>query len=388
MIRYLHGYVKIRFQSSMPERFIRLCLANQMDLWNVVRQGEYYECELSVKNFFRLAPFRRKTSAHITILEKHGLPFFFQFVKKRKAFFLGILMFFFLLYYNSTILWDIRIHGNSYYSDETILEKLGDFQVISGMYKREVDCEEIAANIRSSCSRVVWVSAKLEGCCLILDIKENENPNLTEESLEESWDLVATRSGEIVKIATRKGIPLVCEGDICEAGDVLVQGMVEILNQDLQVARREYVRADADILMKTTHTYYDEFSLNYQEKVYHREESMFPVLRFGNRELTYVPSLSKNQEKYFEEIPFFITDSFSLPMSIGWVKIRTYDLVTKTYTKEEARQVAWKRLQNHMEELVEEGMNILNQEMECLIEGNLVVMKGSLEVLESPIRRQ
>ena len=216
VLRYMRGYLKIRLKSAMPERFLSLCAVNQIPIWNLVPKENVYEFELSIKDFFRLAPFRRKTSAHIMILEKHGLPFLFQLAKKRKAFFLGILLFSFLLYYNSTILWDIHINGNSFYSDESILDKLHDFQIVSGMYKRELNCKEIAAQVRSSFSNVVWVSAKLDGCCLILDIKENETPKEKPLSVGESWNLVAQRGGEIVKIATRKGVPLVSEGDICK----------------------------------------------------------------------------------------------------------------------------------------------------------------------------
>ncbi len=385
VIRYLNGYVKIRLESVMPERFVRLCIANQINLWNLLQKDGFYECELSVKDFFRIAPFRRKTSAHIIILEKHGLPFLFQAAKKRKAFFLGLLLFFFLLYYNSTILWDIRVNGNSFYSDETILEELCDFQVISGMYKSELNCKEIAAQIRSSFPNVVWVSAKLEGCCLLLDIKENENPNEKNTNSEGNWNLVAQRGGEIVKIATRKGVPLVSEGDICEAGDILVQGIVEILNQDLQVQRLAYVGADADIIMKTTYSYYDEFCLHDQQKIYRDYVKKIPVLRFGDREITYVPQLAQNQEKYFEEIPLFITDSFPLPISFGMTQIKTYELVDRIYTKEEAKQIANWHLQRYLEEMVAEGMIILEKQITFSIHGNRAVAKGHLLVLESPI---
>lgn len=388
MIRYVEGYIKIRLKSSMSERFISLCSANQIDLWNISRNTDFYECELLAKNFFKLSPLRRKTSAHIILLEKHGLPFLFQNVKKRKAFFLGFLLFFYLLYFNSTILWDVRVHGNSYYSDETILEELRTYQVISGMYKRELNCKEIATQVRSSFPNIVWVSAKLEGCCLILDVKENENPNMNDIVSEGSWNLVATRSGEIVKIATRKGIPMFSEGDVCEAGDILVSGAVEIFNQDLQVHRLEYVGADADILMKTTYSYYDEFSLEYKKKRYRDYVKKIPVLRFGDKEITYVPQISEYQEKYFEEIPLFITTSLELPISLGLTQIRTYELETCTYTEEVAKQIANQNLQKRLEEMVADGMTIIGKDLTFSVHENQAVIRGYLWVLESPVSKQ
>lgn len=387
--KYVKGYIKIRLESSMPERFISLCAKNQIELWNLNYEDLYYTCELHAKDFFRIAPFRRKTASHITVLEKHGLPFFFQFALKRKAFFLGILLFFLILYTNSTILWDIQVNGNQYYSKETILEELYSFQIHSGIPKKALNCQEIAASIRNSFPNVVWVSAKLDGCCLFLDIKENENPNVDTETTEtDSWNLIAKKDGEIVKIVTRSGMPLVSEGMECKKGDILVQGMVEILNQDMEVGRMEYVQADADILMKTKHAYYDEFSLEYTQKIYTEPVRQYPVIRIFDKELAYLPDSVKDKDIYIEEQPLFLTDSFPLPLSFGTITIRPYHLVTKNYTSEEAQTLANEHLQKFMEQLTEEDIIVLEKHLQFTIQDHTCQYKGYLTVLESAVAQE
>lgn len=179
--QFIRGYVKIRLESPMPERFLSLCVHNQIPVWNLKNRDLYYEMELSAKDFFRLNAFRRKTRSRIVLLEKHGMPFFFQRNQKRKAFFLGSVLFLTLLYLCSLFIWDIRVEGNHYNSKETILETLQTFQVTDGMLKRNLDCHQIAARIRETFPNVVWVSAKIEGTCLILELKENED-TFTEKS--------------------------------------------------------------------------------------------------------------------------------------------------------------------------------------------------------------
>ena len=83
----MKGYVKIRLESPMPERFLSLCVHNQIPVSNLKNNGIYYEMELSVKDFFRINNFRRKTQSRIVLLEKHGLPFFFYRKKKEKGIF-------------------------------------------------------------------------------------------------------------------------------------------------------------------------------------------------------------------------------------------------------------------------------------------------------------
>ena len=93
--KYLQGYVKIRLESSMPERFLSLCVHNQIPLWNLKNKDLYYEMEISVRNYFRLNAFRRKTQSKILLLEKHGLPFFFKKIKRERLFFLVFFLEFF-----------------------------------------------------------------------------------------------------------------------------------------------------------------------------------------------------------------------------------------------------------------------------------------------------
>ena len=73
-------------------------------------------------------------------------------------------------------------------------------------------------------------------------------------------------------------MPLVQEGETCKAGDLLVSGRLEILDNDAQVQRYEYVRADADIEIFTDYAYYDEFSLQHTVKIYNKKEKRYGML--------------------------------------------------------------------------------------------------------------
>lgn len=73
--------------------------------------------------------------------------------------------------------------------------------------------------------------------------------------------------GEIVSMTTRSGVPKMKTGDTCQKGDLLISGIVEILNDSQEVVRTEYVSADADIYVRHQIPYYQEFSLSYQKKI-------------------------------------------------------------------------------------------------------------------------
>ena len=91
-IRYLRGYVKIRVEGYSPERFLNLCRARNIEIWELKSSGLSYEMNVSIRDFRKLKPLRKKARAHVEILERHGLPFFLSRNRSRKMFQAGILL--------------------------------------------------------------------------------------------------------------------------------------------------------------------------------------------------------------------------------------------------------------------------------------------------------
>lgn len=381
-LSFVQGYVKIRLESSMPERFLSLCVHNQIPLWNLKNNDLYYEMELHAKDFFRLDSFRRKTGSRIVLLEKHGLPFFFHKNRKRKAFFLGSILSALLLYFCSLFIWDIQIEGNHYNSSETILDTLAEFQITDGVLKKELDCQQIASQIRASFPNVVWVSAKIRGTCLIVELKENEDAFQTVPAEEEkSCDIAAAKDGQIVKIVTRAGIPQVKEGESCKAGDILVTGRLEILNNDSQIQRYEYVKADADIEILTEYSYYDEFSLEHSVKIY-QEEQRYRMVQFWGHEFSFFSPEKQDADLYRTETPVYLTPSFCLPISYGTIRVRPYKTLQKTYTEKEAKALAQEHLRVFMGDLVKNGADVQKQNIMITVGPQKCVAKGHISVIE------
>src|SRR5699024_2138828 len=101
----------------------------------------------------------------------YGLPFFFYRNKKRKAFFIGIFLSFFILCLLSRYIWNIHVEGNLYNSTQSILNYLEEIGVHHGSLKKDLDCGEIAEQMREEFQNMTWVSAKISGSRLILEIK-------------------------------------------------------------------------------------------------------------------------------------------------------------------------------------------------------------------------
>lgn len=381
-LRFLSGYVGITIEGEQLERFLNLCKSRGISIRNVKHTGEkILTAVLSIHDFFLLGPLRNKTGVHIHICEKHGMPFFFYRNKKRKAFFLGILVCIVLLFGLSGHIWNIHVQGNVRNSTPEILGFLEAQGITHGISKNRVNCSDIAAMIRREYPDITWVSARMEGTRLILTIQEGETKeNIRPEQA--PCDLTADVEGEIVKMVTRSGTPVMKVGDVCQKGDILVLGSVNILNDSQEVVRTEYVHADADIYVRYEMAYYQEFPLSFQAQTATGEVKTGCYIKIGNWYIGSGCAPMENYKTAVEEIPWRLTENFILPVSLGKITRTQYKTEESCYTGEEAKNLAIRRLYRYEEKLINQGIQIEENRVKIRIQDNACVSSGKLTVIK------
>ena len=267
LFRWLRGYVRIRVEGYSPERFPEpLLFPSDPDL-GTLTGGECLRKYMSVSGFRKIRPFARKTKTRAVITGRYGFPFFMQRYRRRKLLFVGIFLCVILLKAYSLFIWDIHFEGNERWPDETLTEFLAANDVSPFMLKSRVDCSGIVKAIRKEYNDIVWVSASIDGSRLKIQIKENED-TFTEETAKDDApaDLIAGTDGVITKLVTRAGVPQVHVGDTVKAGDLLVSGRIDVLDDSGEVVGYQYQHSDADIYADTEMEYSDTMPLTYQQR--------------------------------------------------------------------------------------------------------------------------
>ena len=391
-IRYLRGYVKIHIQGFSPERFLNMCSYHQIFIWGLSPDGNGYEMFLSITDFRRLKPLVKKTHTKLTVTGRYGFPFFLFRYRKRKLFFAGLSLCIVLLRIYSLFIWDIHFEGNEKWPDETLTEYLYSVGVAPLMLKSEVDCPGIVKNIRKEYNDIVWVSASLDGNCLKIQIKENEDTlakdtgNGEEEvsGEERPTDLIASSDGIITSIVTRSGVPQVHEGDQVKKGDILVLGRVDVVNDSGEVTGYQYQHADADIYADTELTYADSISRTYQEKVRDGKKKYQPYVKIGKYTIS-VGSISNNYEHRdlaVRERQLKAGENFYLPVSYGLRTVTSYEFEEKTYTDEEVREILSANFRRFCDELEEKGIHIRENSVKIHLYANSAGASGTLYLNE------
>ncbi len=382
----LQGYVKIRITGYSPERFLNLCKHREITIWGLEAKKDGYEMYIRLKGFRKLKPILKKTRCKVVVLERNGLPFFLHKNQKRKSFFLGSVLCIALVFLLSRYIWKIDIQGNQTITNQVILEYLEQEDIFHGMKRKEVQCEEIVTKLRKEFQDIIWVSASVEGCNLILSVRENTDTFSVNQEEKEPGNIIANADGVITDIVTRNGVPCVQVGDVVQKGDVLVSGIVEVMNDAGEVVREDARSADADVYAEVVFSYDDFCERVYQEKFYQKNIKKQGYVRFGNLYLGV--GLRKAKTDRYEiaskEIQAAINDSFILPVFLGVRSVKEYVWKSKTYEASEMEKILEENYQWYRKNLEDEGVEILSENLQFITGKNGISKVGTIRV-KSPI---
>lgn len=400
LLAFLKGCLVIEITGAGVERFLNLCRNHNIEFYDVEGGAGHVRAKLKViRDFYRLYPFARKSGVRLGIVRKEGLPFVWYKNRKRYGYFLGVVLFFSALYFFSTVIWDIEFVGNLKYQDEVLTALLEENGYYAGMKKDAVVCDEVERVIRSSYNDVTWVSAEIRGVRMIISMNENTamlNPPVADTT---PCNLIADVDGTVVSIITRAGTPCVSVGDTVEKDTVLVSGILSVTDDAGEVVSREYVRADADIVMEYTVDYLSYPERTYIVRDYTKANRFYYTQLFGYRFTTeFQPVLQiKNavgawlqmgtesesaaawqEEVYVTEQQLVLFRSFSLPIYWGNIERKYYTERVLYYTNEEQAQVADEALAQYIEDLEKLGVQIIENDVKISLDGNTVMMSGTL----------
>lgn len=392
MIRYLRGYVKIKVWGYSPERFMNLCSNRGIVLWGLEGFGGYYTMYLSLSDFFAIRDIVRKTKTKVAVLERHGLPFFMRDAKKRKMFLAGIFFCLAFLICMSRFIWAIEFTGNRMVTDDELYDFLKLQGVDYGCKKSGLDLSALESAIREEFSQVTWTSAKLDGCKVIVQIKENDLP--TEEERAESVakftdgaELVAAKPGVVASILTRSGVPQVKKGDEVEKGALLVSGLVPVMNDDGTVREWQRTVADADIMIECEETVHLTQQLAYQYKNYTGREKTYRFFTLGSKRYCF-PFGACSYVKYDEVVEqkrLRLFGQIDLPIFTGTITCREYLPVDALYDENSAVSLLNGRLEKIIAALEEKGVQIIQKDVKIVRSTNALVMQGKLIVQEEAV---
>jgi len=360
LFRYIFGYVNICLSGDFCERLLNICAKNHIALWNIKRIDNNIYANVSVKNFKKLKKVRGKSRVHIEISEKNGLPFILKNYKIRWGIPIGVGVFFAILIFMGSFVWQIYVEGNVSISEKTLLDAVESIGIKIGVPVKKINTLKNKEELLLNVDGIAWASLNLEGSRLTINIKEAIDNDGTENL---PSNIYAKTDCVIKKLDIKSGIPIVKIGDAVLKGDLLVSGVIELPNAQT----KEFVKSNAIIIGETNQTfttkiYKEYFKLTKKEKKHKKTViNVFGInipLYLGKANPPYCfETFNKNLNLFGEKIPLGYKTKI----------IQEYEYIKVINDSEMAKKIAYERINKIINSA---NYNVINQLNEEFIEEN------------------
>lgn len=384
LLRYLFGYLKVEVKGFAPERFMNLIIKNDVVIWSVNATENGYIFFTGRKNLLKMKPLLQKTNVKLTVVEKYGFPYLVKKNKRRVFFIAGFLICILFVYIMSMFVWEIKVNGTRQLVAQNILKDIEKEYVKLGTRKKEVDCEGLERQLMKKYDEISWIDCNLNGTTLTVSVEEGTVSDENKKSLEKN-DIVALKDAIITKMITREGKPLVKVRDQVKKGDILISGTIYIYNDNNEVLETNYVPADGDIYGESSELYEDKIDAVCYEKKYDKNSKKYYTFFVFNYCITpFKPKVKSDNADYITQIhKVKLFSDLYLPIGYKKTEIKTYEVVKKTYSKEEAFRILKNNLQKKIQELEGKGVEIIENNVKIEKQENQFLAKGTLKLRES-----
>lgn len=379
IFNYIIGYIRISIEGYYIERFINICGNEKITIWNLKRNKNVkLELNIGIKDLKKVAKIAKQTKCKIKIIKKKGLPFLFNRYRKRKLFFVFLLVIIIGLGISSNFVWNIQIVEEDKESIENLYQDVVESGLEIGKMKSKINTKDIINKVRLKRNDIAWMGIELKGTNAIVKVvKATAKPEIVDDN--EYCNIVSDKQGIITKINAQNGTIDVKVGDTVNVGTTLINGWMEGKYTGLR-----YVHAKGEIQAKVWHTKNKKILYNATEKTETGNIENKYQIKINNFEINLSKRLSKFKiyDTIVLENKFKIFSDFYLPISLVKITNKEIKEEQKNYNVEQAKDLGIEQLQEELDNEIEDKSKVVNKIINTYEKEDGIEVYVTYEVLE------
>lgn len=312
------------------------------------------------------------------IIKKKGLPFLFNRYRKRKLFFVFLLVIIIGLGISSNFVWNIQIVEEDKESIENLYHDVVESGLEIGKMKSKINTKDIINKVRLKRNDIAWMGIELKGTNAIVKVvKATAKPEIVDDN--EYCNIVSDKQGIITKINAQNGTIVVKVGDTVNVGTTLINGWMEGKYTGLR-----YVHAKGEIQAKVWHTKNKKILYNATEKAETGNIENKYQIKINNFEINLSKRLSKFKiyDTIVLENKFKIFSDFYLPISLVKITNKEIKEEQKNYNVEQAKDLGIEQLQEELDNEIEDKSKVVNKIINTYEKEDGIEVYVTYEVLE------
>ncbi|HHT50303.1 MAG TPA: sporulation protein YqfD [Eubacteriaceae bacterium] len=227
---YFRGYVIIKIEGFMLEKFLNLVASEEIFLWDIIRDSSTcIYIKVGKRDFIKLKSIIKKVPCRIAIIDKKGLPFILWKMKKRIFLVMGASITLIIIITLTSFVWEIEVTGNKKIPTNIIIKQLNDLGLKKGKLKYKLSENELENKLIINNKDISYVHISIKGIKAYVEIVEKVNPPpILNKNI--PTNVFADRDGIIHSMLVYGGEAMVKKGDLVKEGDLLISG--EILGNE------------------------------------------------------------------------------------------------------------------------------------------------------------
>ncbi len=369
----LNNKYLVRIEGKNPHRFFLSLVKMHLEFLQVKEENDYLEVWVDEKNYERLIDI--KTIYEIKLVKIKGIKAVTEEIKKKKFFFISLIVGLFLLLFLSNIIFDVEVVHTKKEIRDLLYEELDNYGIkrlhfCISFEKKEKIREEILEKHKDT---LEWIEIERVGTKYIVRVEERKL-NKEEEPLE-IRDIVAKKDGLITKIESSKGEIVAKKNQYVKKGDLLITGAIHNKEEV-----KEYVASTGTVMAETWYKVTVSMPLSYHEEKKTGNKKQLLGITFLNHHFSLF-DFKPYKDKKREEKALIKNSLF--PLSIDWVIEEELEVIDQHYTKEEAIEEAKKRASEKLLSSLGENDRILFQkDLKITEEDSKIIVEVFLKVEE------
>ena len=379
LLCYIFGYIRVSIEGYYIERFINICGNEKITIWNLKRNKNVkLELNIGIKDLKKVAKIAKQTKCKIKIIKKKGLPFLFNRYRKRKLFFVFLLVIIIGLGISSNFVWNIQIVEEDKESIENLYQDVVKSGLEIGKMKSKINTKDIINKVRLKRNDIAWMGIELKGTNAIVKVvKATAKPEIVDDN--EYCNIVSDKQGIITKVNAQNGTIAVKVGDTVNVGTTLINGWMEGKYTGLR-----YVHAKGEIQAKVWHTKNKKILYNATEKTETGNIENKYQIKINNFEINLSKRLSKFKiyDTIVLENKFKIFSDFYLPISLVKITNKEIKEEQKNYNVEQAKDLGIEQLQEELDNEIEDKSKVVNKIINTYEKEDGIEVYVTYEVLE------
>ena len=309
---------------------------------------------VSLRYFDTVRIIAKSHRVKIRFLERYGIPFWMNRLRRRKTMLLGPLLFVCIVYFCSSMIWQVNISGVKSETEPAVRQAAGDAGVFVGAWKWNLkDTRQIQDTLLQKVPDLIWTGVDFQGARANIDAIEKVK-GIEQESLE-PHDIVADKPAVIRQVYATRGRVLVKPGQVVHPGDVLITGNLAEGGQQVPAA--------GQVLAETWYTTDVTVSLAISRNGMTGRSYRQGFLAIG---ASGIHLLGWKHPKYADEVNRVSESDWKIgkwAIPVQWRQVTTYEVSQPALTKSEtaARKEALQLAMQDVQSKIGESGSILQQ---------------------------